>query len=257
MREKRGKPEFDFVGFSYWEARYPQPISLTSGFWRCEKTEQGFLIIEVENGNTMSYRYVRVKVCWRIYSVISVSGCMVRCCFWGCVQLCTRPFVSFFWGSCRTLGLTLLRDRLAGWIFFMKWWMKEFCFRYSISLEEQRRIGRNLPTDCAADYGWSLGFMGYFPWCLWYLPDHCWGGWREDPHKHPDCAIWAVWLFASSFLFGHVFLSLCLWANTCRQRLEECHSDLVSEVQRERVLQKTILLGLCDFTYSVPNLVKR
>ena len=31
---------------------------------------------------------------------------------------------------------------------------------------------------------------------------------------------------------------------------------MVSEVQRERVLQKTILLGLCDFTYSVPNLVK-
>ena len=38
--------------------------------------------------------------------------------------------------------------------------------------------------------------------------------------------------------------------------MEECHSDLVSEVQRGRVLQKTILLGLCDFTYSVPNLVK-
>ena len=31
---------------------------------------------------------------------------------------------------------------------------------------------------------------------------------------------------------------------------------MVSEIQRERVLQKTILLGLCDFTYSVPNLVK-
>ena len=38
--------------------------------------------------------------------------------------------------------------------------------------------------------------------------------------------------------------------------MEECHSDLVSEVQRERVLQKTILLGLFDFTYSVPNPVK-
>ena len=31
---------------------------------------------------------------------------------------------------------------------------------------------------------------------------------------------------------------------------------MVSEVQRERVLQKTIFLGLCDFTYSVPNPVK-
>ena len=31
---------------------------------------------------------------------------------------------------------------------------------------------------------------------------------------------------------------------------------MVSEVQRGRVLQKTILLGLCDFTYSVPDPVK-
>ena len=38
--------------------------------------------------------------------------------------------------------------------------------------------------------------------------------------------------------------------------MEERHSDLVSEVQRGRVLQKTILPGLCDFTYSVPNPVK-
>ena len=38
--------------------------------------------------------------------------------------------------------------------------------------------------------------------------------------------------------------------------MEERHSDLVSEVQRGRVLQKTILPGLCDLTYSVPNLVK-
>ena len=38
--------------------------------------------------------------------------------------------------------------------------------------------------------------------------------------------------------------------------MEKRHSDMVSEVQRERVLQKTILPGLCEFTYSVPNLVK-
>ena len=38
--------------------------------------------------------------------------------------------------------------------------------------------------------------------------------------------------------------------------MEERHSDLVSEVQRGRVLQKTILPGLCDLTYSVPNPVK-
>ena len=31
---------------------------------------------------------------------------------------------------------------------------------------------------------------------------------------------------------------------------------MVSEVQRERVLSETILPGLCDFIYSVPNPVK-
>ena len=38
--------------------------------------------------------------------------------------------------------------------------------------------------------------------------------------------------------------------------MEECHSDLVSEIQRECVLSETILPGLCDLTYSVPNPVK-
>ncbi len=38
--------------------------------------------------------------------------------------------------------------------------------------------------------------------------------------------------------------------------MEECHSDLVSEVQGECVLSETVLPGLCDFTYSVPNPVK-
>lgn len=31
---------------------------------------------------------------------------------------------------------------------------------------------------------------------------------------------------------------------------------MVSEIQRERVLPETILPGLCDLTYSVPNPVK-
>ena len=31
---------------------------------------------------------------------------------------------------------------------------------------------------------------------------------------------------------------------------------MVSGIQRERVLPETILPGLCDFTYSVPNPVK-
>ena len=38
--------------------------------------------------------------------------------------------------------------------------------------------------------------------------------------------------------------------------MEECHSDMVSEVQGECVLSESVLPGLCDFTYSVPNLVK-
>ena len=38
--------------------------------------------------------------------------------------------------------------------------------------------------------------------------------------------------------------------------MEECHSDLVSEVQGECVLSETVLPGLCDFTYSVPDLAK-
>ena len=38
--------------------------------------------------------------------------------------------------------------------------------------------------------------------------------------------------------------------------MEERHSDMVPEIQRERVLPETVLPGLCDFTYSVPNPVK-
>ena len=38
--------------------------------------------------------------------------------------------------------------------------------------------------------------------------------------------------------------------------MEECHSDMVSEVQGECVLSESVLLGLFDFTYFVPNPVK-
>ena len=38
--------------------------------------------------------------------------------------------------------------------------------------------------------------------------------------------------------------------------MEDCHDDMVSEIQGECVLSETILPGLCDFTYSVPNPVK-
>ena len=35
--------------------------------------------------------------------------------------------------------------------------------------------------------------------------------------------------------------------------LEECHSDLVSEVQRERVLSEAVLTGFRDIDDLVPN----
>ena len=38
--------------------------------------------------------------------------------------------------------------------------------------------------------------------------------------------------------------------------MEDCHDDMVSEIQGECVLSETIFPGLCDFTYSVPNPVK-
>ena len=38
--------------------------------------------------------------------------------------------------------------------------------------------------------------------------------------------------------------------------MEDCHDDMVSEIQGECVFSETILSGLCDFTYSVPDPVK-
>ena len=38
--------------------------------------------------------------------------------------------------------------------------------------------------------------------------------------------------------------------------MEERHSDMVSEIQRERVLSEVVFLSFCDRTYSVPNPVK-
>ena len=38
--------------------------------------------------------------------------------------------------------------------------------------------------------------------------------------------------------------------------MEERNSDMVSEIQRERVLSEVVFLIFCDLTYSVPNPVK-
>ena len=52
------------------------------------------------------------------------------------------------------------------------------------------------------------------------------------------------------------FALLCALDFVISPSKEECHSDLVSEVQRERVLPEVIFLSFCDLTYSVPNPVK-
>ena len=38
--------------------------------------------------------------------------------------------------------------------------------------------------------------------------------------------------------------------------MEECHSDMVSEIQRECILSEVVFLSFCDLTYSFPNPVK-
>ena len=38
--------------------------------------------------------------------------------------------------------------------------------------------------------------------------------------------------------------------------MEECHSDMVSEIQRECILSEAVPVGVRDFTYSIPNSVK-
>ncbi len=38
--------------------------------------------------------------------------------------------------------------------------------------------------------------------------------------------------------------------------MEECHSNVVSEIQRECVFSEVVFLIFCDLTYSVPNPVK-
>ena len=68
--------------------------------------------------------------------------------------------------------------------------------------------------------------------------------------------LFMIRLDSHSFFPSYVFLTVCAWANTCGQRMKEWHSDSVSEIHRERVLSKTFLPGLCDFTYSVLNPVK-
>ena len=45
-------------------------------------------------------------------------------------------------------------------------------------------------------------------------------------------------------MFFYLYAYESIWS---RKRLEDCHDDMVSEIQGECVLSETILLGLCDF----------
>ena len=38
--------------------------------------------------------------------------------------------------------------------------------------------------------------------------------------------------------------------------MEECHSNMVSEVQRERILPEVVLTSLCDINDFVPNIIE-
>ena len=38
--------------------------------------------------------------------------------------------------------------------------------------------------------------------------------------------------------------------------MEDCHDDMVSEIQGECVLSEVVFLSFCDLTYPVPNPVK-
>ena len=65
--------------------------------------------------------------------------------------------------------------------------------------------------------------------------------------------------FGFSLLLSFLAMFFYLYAYEsmgARKRLEECHSDMVSEVQGECVLSETVLPGLCDFTYSVPHIAE-
>ena len=59
-----------------------------------------------------------------------------------------------------------------------------------------------------------------------------------------------------SFL-SHVFYLYAYEPITCRQRLEECHSDLVSEVQRERVLSEGCFLAFVTSLILFRTLLNR
>ena len=65
--------------------------------------------------------------------------------------------------------------------------------------------------------------------------------------------------FGFSLLLSFLAMFFYLYAYGAyrsRQRLEKRHNNMVSEIQGECVFSETILSGLCDFTYSVPDPVK-
>ena len=62
--------------------------------------------------------------------------------------------------------------------------------------------------------------------------------------------------FGFSLLLSFLAMFFYLYAYEPTAAGKGWNSDMVSEIQGECVLSETILPGLCDFTYYVPNSVK-
>ena len=62
--------------------------------------------------------------------------------------------------------------------------------------------------------------------------------------------------FGFSLLLSFLAMFFYLYAYEPTAAGKGWKSDMVSEIQGECVLSETILSGLCDFTYFVPNPVK-
>ncbi len=93
------------------------------------------------------------------------------------------------------------------------------------------KIITNILTALYEPFGFSLllSFLAMFFYLYAYEPIHAGKGWKN---------------------------AIVTWYQKFKESVFECHSDLVSEVQRERVLPEVVFLSFCDLTYSVPNPVK-
>ena len=62
--------------------------------------------------------------------------------------------------------------------------------------------------------------------------------------------------FGFSLLLSFLAMFFYLYAYEPSAAGKGCHSDMVSEIQRECILSEAVSIGVRDFTYSIPNSVK-